>query len=99
MSASNRSHLKLVFEKETRADNPLPGCQRVPVWWVPDGGVQHNGTTVGVKWRCARCGVEGKGIFGPERALTGTSVEAERVFMNDPATRARCVYMINPVGS
>ncbi len=77
---------------QTPEDMPLPGCQRVPVWWVADGGVAHNGTTVGVKWRCNRCGVEGQGMFGPARDLSDTTAKAEHVFMNDPATRFHCSY-------
>ncbi len=90
--ANTIDSLSLVFDQETYSDKPLPGCQRTPVWWVPYSGIEHSGTTVGVRWRCTRCGVEGQGIFGPARDLSDTTVKAEKTFMNDPATRFHCKY-------
>ncbi|WP_108835413.1 hypothetical protein [Tateyamaria sp. Alg231-49] len=89
-------NLKLIHNAQTHQDVPLPGCERVPVWWVAKGGVQHNGTTVGVKFRCARCGFEGKGVFGPARDFAVTTSLALQEFVSTDEARDNCLAFVLP---
>lgn len=90
-------HLKVIYDENSDGDQPLPGCQRYPVWWVPHTGVQHNGTTVGVKYRCDQCGFEGKGVFGPARAFASTAQAAEKAMINSDEAKKACHYWVTPV--
>lgn len=87
----------MVYDQDTHRDRPLLGCQRTPEWWTPHSGVEHNGTTIGVRWRCEQCCIEGKGIFGPARDLTEIASKALHTFVNSRETKSSCVYFTTPV--
>lgn len=89
--------MNLVYDENTHTDEPLAGCQRIPVWWTPHAGVEHNGTPVGVKFRCDRCGFESQGIFGPARDLPQTAEDALVQFVNSTNAMAKCVYWTTSV--
>ncbi|MEP2531728.1 hypothetical protein [Shimia sp.] len=91
------SHLTLIHDQSTIRDEILPGCQRFPVWWTPDSGVEHAGTVIGVRWRCPRCGIEGHGVFGHARELPLLANNALAQFINSDAAKEACVYHTTPV--
>ncbi|MGA9251758.1 MAG: hypothetical protein WBV71_04855 [Roseobacter sp.] len=86
-----RSHLQLAHDQDTHQDQPLRGCQRIPVWWTPHSGVEHSGTTIGVKFHCPKCGVEGQAEFGPAQTLPVIAAEALYLFLGDADVQATCV--------
>jgi len=92
-----RSHLHLAHDQDTHEDQPLPGCQKIPVWWTPHTGVQHSGTTIGVKFRCPKCGVEGPPEFGPAQKLPVISAEALYLFLADEDVQKVCVLWHRPI--
>ena len=91
------ARLSLVHDQNTHEDEKLPGCEGFPVWWTPHAGVTHNGSTIGIKYRCERCGFDGQGIFGPARDLPEIAQEALKAFINSDAAKASCIYWTTPV--
>lgn len=85
------SHLTLAHDQDTHEDKPLPGCQRIPAWWTPHAGVEHSGTTIGVRFNCPKCGVEGAPAFGPAQTLPVISAEALALFFVNKDVQASCV--------
>lgn len=53
--------------------------------------MEHSGTTIGVKFHCPKCGVEGQAEFGPAQTLPVIAAEALYLFLGDADVQATCV--------
>jgi hypothetical protein len=84
--------LFLAFDA-TKARPAEPGpddCAMAPMFWTPNSGIHHGDATLGVRWFCERCGIEGPPEFGPARNLTWMSQRSEVAFYKVAQAACRC---------
>jgi hypothetical protein len=61
-----------------------------PMFWTPNSGSHHGHATLGVRWFCERCGIEGPSEFGPANTLTWMAQRSEVAFYAVAQARGRC---------